>query len=695
MQAGSHTATVYSAIQQGRFADATGLLQAVLRLEPTNRAALSLLGYCQYQLEEFDAAAQTYGALCAAHPGVPDYRTYWCQSLFKAGQLAEAARAAAGLVGPPAAVALLSSAIRLEQGDLKGCRQVLEALGPGDPAAVINLGCLLYRERQWAAAAEQFSQAIEALGFTPQLAYSVAVCQYRQRDYPAALATISGVVELGVHEHPELGVRTVGNSAKLRATALVEAFNLRAAVELELRDPGGAAAALADMPPRQEAELDPVTLHNQALVGLARGGAAGATAGLDKLAHLLAHPPFPPEVVGNLLSLCCRPGGARPGLGEEVLASHPELVAAHLPPRLAAFYGACAARARAPHECEARLDAIAGQHVEQLRRLVKQVQDARWANDPAAAEEGLAEYEAALEAFVPVLMSLTSLHWESGAPARAQEVLQQSAEFCGDHAAWRLNLAHALVAQEGGHLPDAVELYESILQHFASGGAGAGVGGGAGEGADAGAPLAGAAPPGGGSILDVPPSALANLCVCYVIRSQNEVAEDLLRRLEDATATAQAAAAQATAEAAAAGRDPGAAAAQPTPPHLSLANLAIGTLYCSKGNFEFGITRVMRALEPLAANLGATRWAGARLCFLAMLDAAAKQMLQPRDGLVADLLAFLEDVEEAGRDIPAGGGAGGDGVQGGGGSDSMPGGAARTIRSEARAIQALLLKMCD
>ena len=46
-------------------------------------------------------------------------------------------------------------------------------------------------------------------------------------------------------------------------------------------------------------------------------------------------------------------------------------------------------------------------------------------------------------------MSLVHLHWEAGAYARAQQVLQQSAEFCCDHPAWRLNLAHTLVVQVG------------------------------------------------------------------------------------------------------------------------------------------------------------------------------------------------------------------------------------------------------
>ena len=40
----------------------------------------------------------------------------------------------------------------------------------------------------------------------------------------------------------------------------------------------------------------------------------------------------------------------------------------------------------------------------------------------------------------------------------------------------------------------------------------------------------------------------------------------------------------------------------------------------SPGNFEFGITRVMRALEPLGSCLDAPRWHAVLLCLLAMMD---------------------------------------------------------------------------
>ena len=42
--------------------------------------------------------------------------------------------------------------------------------------------------------------------------------------------------------------------------------------------------------------------------------------------------------------------------------------------------------------------------------------------------------------------------------------------------------------------------------------------------------------------------------------------------------------------------------------HLCIINLVIGTLYCAKGNFEFGISRVMKALEPYPKKLGTDTW---------------------------------------------------------------------------------------
>ena len=46
----------------------------------------------------------------------------------------------------------------------------------------------------------------------------------------------------------------------------MEAFNLKAAIEYSMKNVEAAREALLDMPPRNEDELDPVTLHNKALM---------------------------------------------------------------------------------------------------------------------------------------------------------------------------------------------------------------------------------------------------------------------------------------------------------------------------------------------------------------------------------------------------------------------------------------------
>lgn len=57
--------------------------------------------------------------------------------------------------------------------------------------------------------------------------------------------------------------------------------------------------AITDMPPRSEEELDPVTLHNQALMNMDEN----PTQGFEKLQFLLQQIPCPPETFANLLLL--------------------------------------------------------------------------------------------------------------------------------------------------------------------------------------------------------------------------------------------------------------------------------------------------------------------------------------------------------------------------------------------------------
>lgn len=71
---------------------------------------------------------------------------------------------------------------------------------------------------------------------------------------------------MGMRRNEEDEFISVGNSLALKESGLVEAFNLKAAIEFNLKNINNAKEALTDMPPRKEEELDPVTLMNKALV---------------------------------------------------------------------------------------------------------------------------------------------------------------------------------------------------------------------------------------------------------------------------------------------------------------------------------------------------------------------------------------------------------------------------------------------
>lgn len=58
-------------------------------------------------------------------------------------------------------------------------------------------------------------------------------------------------------------------------------------------------------------------------------------------------------------------------------------------------------RASSPEEAFRRYDELGARHVEVLRRLTKQIQDARIARDNEAIKRAINEYDEALEAYIP------------------------------------------------------------------------------------------------------------------------------------------------------------------------------------------------------------------------------------------------------------------------------------------------------
>lgn len=82
-------------------------------------------------------------------------------------------------------------------------------------------------------------------------------------------------------------------------------------------------------------------------------------------------------------------------------------------------------------------------------------------------------------------------------------------------------------------------------------------------------------------------------------------------------------------------------------------NLVIGTLYCAKGNYDFGISRVIKSLEPYHKKLGTDTWYYAKRCFLSLLENMSKHTIMLRDSVIQECVQFLEHCELYGRSIPA------------------------------------------
>ena len=162
-------------------------------------------------------------------------------------------------------------------------------------------------------------------------------------------------------------VKTVGNTQTLRETALIEAFNLKAAIEFTMKNQSAASEALLDMPPRNEEELDPVTLHNQALMNVEKD----PTNSFKKLNFLLSNPPFPPETFPNLILLYCK--YQHFDLAADVLAENADLTYKCLSPEDFEFLETFILYQSSQDEAYSKFEALANNHIDALRKKTKSI----------------------------------------------------------------------------------------------------------------------------------------------------------------------------------------------------------------------------------------------------------------------------------------------------------------------------------
>ena len=86
--------------------------------------------------------------------------------------------------------------------------------------------------------------------------------------------------------------------------------------------------------------------------------------------------------------------------------------------------------------------------------------------------------------------------------------------------------------------------------------------------------------------------------------------------------------------------------------HLCIVNLVIGTLYCAKGNFEFGVTRIIKSLEPYNKKIETDTWFYCKRCLLSLVENGAKRLISINDSTAYEVMSFLLEAEKHGKDVP-------------------------------------------
>ncbi|KAL0210454.1 hypothetical protein RCL1_004890 [Eukaryota sp. TZLM3-RCL] len=475
------------------------------------------------------------------------------------------------------------------------------------PRNITQVLVLRYLEKQkYHEALDFYGRSLTQFGSSPDLVYRIALCHYKIGQLDQAMRLADEIREHGIRIHPELSigvgmeggeVRSVGNSEVLQETALIEAFNLKIAIDYGRSDIENAKVSMSEMPPRNINELDPITLHNMALLE----AETDPTSAIKKLSFLLEQPPFPPETLSNLILLQLKHG--LHGITADIISENSALVQRLLTRDFLDFVDALITAQSSPQESFRKFDILSGRHVDRLRKLTKMIQDARLSRDQLKMRTFVDQFDRELELYIPVLMAQAKVLWEEENFTACERLLKQSAEFCSENNIWKLNIAHCNFMMETKY-PECVKTYTPVVESYYESG-----------------------------LLSVQAIVLANLCVSYILTSQNEEAEDLMKKVEKE-------------EELLFYQNP-----NKDSFHLCIINLVIGTLYCAKGNFEFGISRVIKSFDPIEKKLSIDTWYYGKRCLAALVDTLAKHWILLKDGIFDLIFGFLEKVEAFGTEM--------------------------------------------
>jgi tetratricopeptide repeat protein 30 len=528
---------------------------------------------------------------------------------------------------------LLQAHAEMDQGMLAASSMTLSNCSEEDHETIFALATLDFREGRYVKAMETYTIAKQVVGSDQlMLTYYIALCHYQLSGYDASLELIEEIID-----------DSKGNDEDQcnNESFLVEALNLKGAILFMTKNADAAKNAMTQF----TENLDAVTIHNDAIINIAEDPSIG----IQKLEFLLSKQPFPPETLSNLLTLYTSHG--QDHLAAVLFETNKCLAQELLPPDLYIYFDAVMMSLSCPDDAILLLEAQIANHAPNARAarrgiseaaIVASVRPATTSRPTASARPSTAaerkgnralavatkKFDAVLDdRLMPMLCLQAKLYWDKREYSRAEQALKNHADFCSDHDAWLINMGHVLFSQQ--KFEASIEHYEQLMQRHEA------------------------------DLLKLPAVTLANLCVAYVLVGRNEAAEGLIRTVEKKeqlqTALGK-------------GKDQA---------HSCIINLCIGSLYCQKKNYAFGIERICKSVEPVEKNICPDTWFYVKRSFLAFALLLANQSIPIKDDFLRDILCFFAEVEANGKHIP---------IE----SNSAP----ATIASEGQQLKNIFIKIC-
>lgn len=598
--------TIYTLIGDENYTEAIKILENELHSFPDSTAIHSLIAYCYYQTDDFQKACQSYAKLVQLNPTNDNYKLLHAQCLYKTDNYYDAMRVSFGIQSPElkSKNSVLQAAIRYAENDIQSSKSILTECDQENEDIMIDQAVVLFKEDRFEEALEKYNEIKRVHGYIPEVAYCIALCYYRLNRFEEAHTTIAEIKASCSRTNPELlrsitgeniDFNLIGSTKKVQELFLVETFNLLSAIEFDQKHYRDAKDALAELPNRSDEDLDPISLHNTALITMDEDP-KGA---FSKLTFLLDSNSPVTETFRNLLLGYCK--YEYYDYAADLLGENTELAMTTMGKPMLDFLDAVLLCSSSKEEAYRKFDELCKSKAEILRRLMKQIEEARVTQDEAQQTQLSIEFQATVDELIPVLMFQAKIFWDLENYQLVELLLMKYMDFCLDNRTWKLNLAHTYFMQQDKTL-EAIQWYEPLVL-------------------------------GEQNLLDIEAILVANLCVSYVMTDQNSLADSLINRVTDE-------------EAQKVKDDP-----QAKLYHLSIIHLVIGTLYCAHKNFEFGIDYVFRAFNPMHSKLNPDTWFYAKKCLLEIIRCMSLRSYIIPDETLVKILNFLDEVDKHGKKI--------------------------------------------